>query len=188
MMSKRTHVQSYQHFVWSTKDRRASLNDEGGRRVAGFLQVYLKEKGVELLTLYVNPDHVHILINMPTNYTLEELVKYFKGSSSYWINKHQISHEKFRWQRSYAVFSVSYDKLPQVCSYIDNQKVHHRNLSFREEFVIMMERAGLKDIAEGDGFIEEDEAPYDFEGAYFEDLETVETVDGVLRDGEVCSY
>ena len=39
---------------------------------------------------YFNADHTHALIDLPTKYSVEEVIKLLKGGSSYWINHNRI--------------------------------------------------------------------------------------------------
>jgi REP element-mobilizing transposase RayT len=39
---------------------------------------------------YVNADHVHALVDLPTAFSIEELMQLLKGSSSHWINANDI--------------------------------------------------------------------------------------------------
>jgi REP element-mobilizing transposase RayT len=83
---------------------------------------------------YVNTDHAHALIDLPTNFTLESLAQVLKGSSSHWINQNHMIRGKFAWARGYAIFSVSHLKLDRVDKYIENQHEHHRKKTFIEEY------------------------------------------------------
>jgi REP element-mobilizing transposase RayT len=58
-------------------------------------------------TNYVNADHVHVLVDLPTALSIEQLVQLLKGSSSHWINANDILPAKFAWGRGYGAFSVS---------------------------------------------------------------------------------
>lgn len=55
---------------------------------------------------YVNLEHVHAIIDLPTNYSIERVFKLFKGESSFWINDNKLLKRKFYWGRGYAAFSV----------------------------------------------------------------------------------
>jgi putative transposase len=44
---------------------------------------------------YVNADHVHVLVELPTSLSVENLVQLFKGSSSHWINANNMITGKF---------------------------------------------------------------------------------------------
>jgi len=74
---------------------------------------------------YVNADHVHSLIDLPTAFSIEKLMQLLKGSSSHWINSNNVISGKFAWGRGYGAFSVSESNVNQVARYIANQKEHH---------------------------------------------------------------
>lgn len=78
---------------------------------------------------YVNADHVHALVDLPTSYAIENLLQLLKGESSHWVNESQIVDGKFVWGRGYGAFSVSQSNLAQVAKYIANQEEHHRKKS-----------------------------------------------------------
>ena len=91
---------------------------------------------------YVNSDHVHAIISLPTNYTIENVLKLLKGNSSYWINKKIGS--KFSWARGYAAFSVSESVLSKVENYIKNQEEHHKKTSFAEEYGLFLKKYNIQ--------------------------------------------
>ena len=93
---------------------------------------------------YVNPEHVHVLIDLPTHLRIEEAVQLLKGSSSHWINESRLLPGKFGWGRGYGVFSVSHSGVGAVAKYIADQEEHHRKKSFIEEFRMFVERYELK--------------------------------------------
>ena len=93
---------------------------------------------------YVNADHVHALVDLPTHLRIEEVMQLFKGSSSHWINVSKLLQAKFGWGRGYGVFSVSHSSVAQVAKYIATQEEHHRQRSFAEELKLLVERHGLK--------------------------------------------
>jgi REP element-mobilizing transposase RayT len=90
------------------------------------------EKKIYMKINYINPDHVHALINLPTNLTVEKVLHLYKGSSSNWLNK-QVNF-RFQWGKGYGAFSVSESNLDRVVKYIINQEEHHRKKSFTKEY------------------------------------------------------
>jgi Transposase IS200 like len=46
---------------------------------------------------YFNADHTHALIDLPTRYSIEEVIKLLKGGSSYWINHSRLIKGRFAW-------------------------------------------------------------------------------------------
>jgi len=83
---------------------------------------------------YVNTNHVHALIDLPTNISLENMLQLFKGSSSHWINQNKFISGKFSWGRGYAIFAVSHSNIVKVENYIANQYEHHRKKTYLEEY------------------------------------------------------
>ncbi|HEU0050234.1 MAG TPA: transposase [Nitrososphaera sp.] len=92
---------------------------------------------------YVNPDHVHVLVDLPTKLNIEEMMQLLKGSSSHWINENKLLGTRFGWGRGYGAFSVSHSGIGEVTNYIATQEEHHRKRSFSQELKLLVERYGL---------------------------------------------
>jgi putative transposase len=120
------------------------LNKPAAAKASRFLTEYALEKNIYLKINYFNAEHVHALIDLPTNKTIEEVVQLFKGSSSHWINEHKLLRGKFSWGRGYGAFSVSHSSVDRVAKYIANQEDHHRKRSFSDEFELFVKKYGLE--------------------------------------------
>ena len=46
----------------------------------------------------------------------------------------------FGWQVKYGAFSVSVSQLDKIIQYIKNQKEHHRQMTFQEEFIALLKK------------------------------------------------
>ena len=93
---------------------------------------------------FVNVDHVHALMDLRTNLSIEELIQLLKGSSSHWVNANNILRGKFAWGRGYGAFSVSESNVKRVAEYIAGQEEHHRMRVFADELREFVERHGLR--------------------------------------------
>ncbi len=142
-MSIHSYTRCWLHLVWSTIRREKLLLGDAQKSVSHFLYEYAREKDIYMKINYVNPDHVHALIDLPTKYAIEDLFQLLKGASSHWINQEDIVPGKFAWGRGYAAFSVSHSLVPKVVRYIANQEAHHRKLGFREEYERFIQTHGL---------------------------------------------
>jgi len=147
-MSLHSYTRCWLHLIWGTIRREKLIMGESQKKVSQFLYDYAKEKRIYMKINHVNPDHVHALIDLPTNYAIEEIFQMLKGGSSHWINQENIVPAKFAWGRGYAAFSVSHSRLPVVVRYIANQEEHHRKLSFREEYAHFIQAHGLMVLKE----------------------------------------
>ena len=97
---------------------------------------------------FVNADHVHALIDLPTGTSIEKMIQLFKGASSHWINANDLLAAKFAWGRGYGAFAVSESNVQKVAAYIAEQEEHHRLRTFSEELQEFVERHGLQWRAE----------------------------------------
>ena len=143
-MSLHSYSRVWLHLVWATLERRPLLPKPAAMKLSGYLTDYAKQKSIYMKINFVNADHVHALIDLPTNLSIEEVMQLFKGGSSHWINESNLVADKFGWGRGYGVFSVSESGVAEVCAYIANQEEHHRKRNFVEELRLFVERYGLE--------------------------------------------
>lgn len=128
-------VKVYIHIVWSTKNRIPFLNSKDLRiNVWKHIKQNASEKGIFIDVVNGYSDHCHCLISLSTNQTIEKVVQLIKGESSFWINKNNLTEEKFAWQDEYFTVSVSESMIEKVRNYIINQEKHHLTKSFSEEY------------------------------------------------------
>jgi REP-associated tyrosine transposase len=142
-MSAHSYSRCWIHLIWGTLDRAKVLNKAAAKRVSRHLHEYAKGKGAYMKINYVNADHVHVLVDVPTALSIEELMQLLKGNSSHWINSHDIVAGKFAWGRGYGAFSVSQSNVNRVARYIADQEEHHRVRTFAEELREFIDRHGL---------------------------------------------
>ncbi len=91
--------------------------------------------------IYANPDHVHILCNLPRTITVADFVSKIKTSSSKWMKTKGVAD--FTWQDGYGIFSVSSSKVAVVENYIRNQAEHHKKITYKDELRRFLEEYGI---------------------------------------------
>lgn len=143
-MSVHSYSRCWLHMVWSTLNRKGMFDKDSSRKLSNYLTDYARRKGIYMRINYVNCDHVHVLIDLPTNLTIENAAQLMKGNSSHWVNENGLLPGRFGWGRGYGVFSVSHSLVEEVGAYIANQEAHHRVRSFTEELKLFVEKYGLK--------------------------------------------
>ena len=113
------------HIIFSTKNRTPYLS----WNVRNDVCLWLKEEAFknEIHIDIVNgvDDHLHVLVKLKTKQCVSEVVKWIKGSSSYYLNKKYNWEPKFSWQSGYAVYSLSNNDINKTRQYIFNQQKHH---------------------------------------------------------------
>jgi putative transposase len=137
-------VKIWVHFVWATKNREPLLTDDIRQKVFQHIRENAKEKEIFLDFIGGYADHIHCLISLGTNQTIEKVMQLIKGESSFWINKNRLCRGRLEWQDEYFAVSVSETLVDSVRKYIANQEEHHRTKSFDEEFEGFMKRAGFQ--------------------------------------------
>jgi len=70
------------HIVWITKYRKPILRGEIGKRVRELIRQTCASLEVYIVKGHVSKDHVHLLVSVPPNLAVSELVKRLKGRSS----------------------------------------------------------------------------------------------------------
>ena len=79
-------------------------------------------------------DHVHALFSLSRNYSIAEIVKEVKRTSSGWIKTIAPTQAKFHWQNGYGAFAVCQSHVEEVRRYIERQEEHHRRVRFQDEY------------------------------------------------------
>jgi len=93
-----------------------------------------------LLNIGGMPDHVHLLVRWPAKKTLSDLMRVLKSKSTAWVNNEIKPEMAFAWQEGYGAFTVSLSEMEAVTRYIQNQEEHHRVRSFKEEFILFLDK------------------------------------------------
>jgi putative transposase len=122
---RHTRVGIFVHAIWTTWDRLPLVTEEIERQVYRAIEAKCAELGVEIIALGGMPDHVHMLIQLPATESIAHVIKEVKGTSAHLVAHKLTPNDFFRWQGSYAAFSVGLDGIEAVHQYILHQKEHH---------------------------------------------------------------
>src|SRR4051794_9600988 len=147
-MSAHSYSRCWLHLIWGTLNRERLLHKRAAARVSLHLSEYSEQKQLYMKINFVNPDHVHALIDLPTGTSIEKTIQLLKGASSHCINANDLLVGKFAWGRGYGAFAVSESNVQKVAAYIAGQEEHHRLRTFSEELHDFVERHGLQWRAE----------------------------------------
>ena len=137
-----THTSLNVHAVFSTKDRRPLIKPVFLENLFGLMGGIARDSGAVPLEVGGIEDHAHMLLGLRSWHRLDYLLRDIKSDSSKWVTNQKQS--VFRWQRGYAAFSVSPDRVESVRNYIRNQEEHHKKMDFKEELVMLLEESGLE--------------------------------------------
>ena len=139
-----SHIQSIYHIVVSTKNRDMSINPEQSRRLYAYCTTQLNSKGCHVYAINGIPNHIHILVDLPTTACLADVMRDFKRSTSLWMRTSGYFPVFRGWGKEYGAFSVSFIQKDAVAGYIFGQQEHHSKLAFEEEYERLVLRNGLQ--------------------------------------------
>ena len=139
-----SYTQILYHVVFATHERRPVLDAVNRARLFKYAQGVLEKKGCILYRMNGVENHVHILCSVHPSFSLADLVKDIKVSTTNFIKQEQLFPEFTHWQEGYGAFTCSYKDKDAIVRYIDHQEEHHRETTFREEFETLLKKAGVE--------------------------------------------
>jgi REP-associated tyrosine transposase len=133
------------HLIFSTKERFPFLCDANVRRdMHAYLATVLRSHDCGTLIVNGTRDHIHSLFSLSRKRSIATIVKELKRTSSAWIKEQSPPLRNFHWQNGYAAFSVSQSHLNRVHQYIEDQKRHHRQTTFEDEYRAFLKKYQVK--------------------------------------------
>lgn len=128
-MTKITHYTDY-HLTYNTKYRKKVLIGEIAERTNEIIEKIAIERSCQVKEIKVMPDHVHLLISIPPQYKISEIVRHIKGASSYYLfREFPEIRTKLRkghlWAPSYFVRATGDVTIGTIRKYIENQEKKH---------------------------------------------------------------
>lgn len=130
------------HFVFHIKN--CEIREAEFTELYAYIGAIIKDN--DSLPLIINgvANHLHILCVLSKNIALAKLVENVKRHSSRWIKtKDEQYYQNFAWRAGYGAFSVSPSIGEKTRAYIANQAEHHRKLSFREEYLQILNKHNI---------------------------------------------
>lgn len=137
-----TFSQIYIHLVFAVKLREFLIRPSFSEALEKYTTGIVKNKGAKLLAIKAMADHMHLFISIQPDTSISELVRDIKACSSVYI-KRKFNYPLFSWQTGYGAFSYSKSQSRQVVRYILSQEEHHKNHSFKEEYMKILVDFGV---------------------------------------------
>ena len=138
-----TFCQLHYHLVWSTKNREPLILPSFQKRLYEYIHAIFKEKKCYTVKIGGMADHIHILVEIPQNASVAEIVRCTKVGTTKWLHHTIPEASTFHWQEGYGAFTVSASKKDDVKEYIQNQEEHHKEATFTEEFLWFLDKHGI---------------------------------------------
>ena len=131
---------NYVHVVFSTKDRKDLIPTKFEKRLYSFIASIAREHKIPLIAAGGMPNHSHLLFLLPATISLASAINIFKTNSSRFLHERGLV---FQWQNGYGAFSVSVSQIDEVIAYVRSQPDHHKKMTFEQEFLALLKKAGV---------------------------------------------
>jgi len=138
-----TYSNLFYHIVFSTKGRKNLISRDIEERVWAYIGGIARNHEIIAIQVGGIENHVHVLILAKPKFAPSQIVQWLKGESSRWIHETFDDMHSFEWQDGFGVFSVSKQNVPRVIEYIRNQREHHANETYEEEYISMLKMSGI---------------------------------------------
>jgi putative transposase len=117
------------HLVWITKYRKKVLRGPIGERTRELIRQTCLELDVQIITGAIKPDHVHLLVSVPPNLSVSELMRRVKGRSARkLLQEYRELKQQFwgrhLWARGYFAASSGNVTDEVIQQYIESQGEH----------------------------------------------------------------
>ena len=112
------------HVVFCTKYRYNLLRYAAADTLKELFKETAAQAGIQIKTMEVMPDHVHLFITAPPSLPVTDFVRRLKGRTSFILRRRFEYLRKYPslWTRSFFVESVGHISEKTVVKYIENQK------------------------------------------------------------------
>ena len=90
-------------------------------------------------------NHVHLVFELSRKFAISKIVQEIKKGSSRFIKDQWNFFPGFQgWQDGYGGFTYSRNERQQLIEYVRNQHVHHKSISFQEEYKTLLKEHGIE--------------------------------------------
>lgn len=133
----------YIHLVFSVKGRQNLIQKHWEEELHKYICGIVKGKEQKVYAIGDISDHVHILVSIKPNIIISDLVRDIKSNSSKWMNEKGFVKGNFQWQEGFGAFSYAQSQLDTLIAYINNQEQHHQQISFKTEYLDLLQKSDI---------------------------------------------
>lgn len=138
-----SYTQLIYHIVIRTYRSERTIFESHERELYNYMYGIARNRHVVVYRIGGMPDHVHLLVGLPSDLSVAKFVQELKSITSAWLKSNPDFPAFDHWGKEYAAFTYSQGEKDVVINYIKGQKEHHRAITFEEECRKLIEEAGL---------------------------------------------
>lgn len=138
-----TYLQIIYQIVFSTRNQENTLDKANSLELYKYISGILKNKNRHPYCIEGVSNHLHIVTHLHPTIALSALVKDIKLASSAFISSNNLFSRFNGWQSGYGAFTYASDAKENLIKYVNNQETHHKQKSFKEEFIDLLTEHGI---------------------------------------------
>jgi len=127
-----SHAEIWTHLVISTQGYQPIFTPEWTLIIKTAIEEHLNLVP-EQRNYCILPDHIHFLIRLPDNISLNDLVDQIKNLISSRLKQNFKEASNFHWEKEYHAHSVSLNRLSIEKNIIERQEIKHKEMTLEEE-------------------------------------------------------
>src|SRR5688572_18537829 len=139
-----TYTQILYQIVFGTKNREHTLSFNNRPQLFKYVWGILNNSNCHLYRINGVEDHIHILTHVHPTVCLSDLMKNIKVASSLFIKENALFDRFNGWQDGYGDFTYGIKEKDRLIEYIKNQEEHHKIVSFRDEYISLLNEHGIE--------------------------------------------
>ncbi|HAQ39103.1 MAG TPA: IS200/IS605 family transposase [Saprospirales bacterium] len=132
------------HLIIRTKSSRKTLSLTHSEDLYRYIWGYIKNKHCKLYRINGIEDHIHILFSLHPAISLSDFVRDLKAESSKMLKRTKGFENFSSWSEGYAALTISHKEKDVLIRYIKDQRDHHKNITFEEEYRSFIQAMGLQ--------------------------------------------
>lgn len=122
------------HIVFRTKNSLDTIPEKHEKELYAYIMGIANNKKSKLYRIGGVPNHIHMLVDIHPSFPVTDFRKELKCYSSKWLSTKSNFPDFTGWAVSFAAFSYNINDKQTIINYIINQKEHHINVSFEDEY------------------------------------------------------
>jgi len=111
------------HFIWIPRRRRKVLKGKIKKRLEVLIQMAAGEIDCKVISLAIEPDHVHLFLNCPHDLAIPKIMHKIKGMSARYLRQEFPELQKLpsMWTRAYFASTAGQVSMETIKRYIESQ-------------------------------------------------------------------
>ena len=131
------------HLIFSTKNREPFITPDIEQELHPYMATIFRALKSPSLAIDGTRDHIHILLSLARVIAIADLLEEVKTETSKWIKTKGPEFRNFHWQKGYGAFSIGQSQVEAVKQYVQNQKEHHRRMTYQGEYRQFLKAYGI---------------------------------------------